>query len=44
MQSKKIGTVVKMHKTAKRIVQIGSAIPASGKKKMMSEAITTPML
>ena len=44
MQSRKMGTVVKMHRTAKIIVQIGSAMCASGYTKIMIEAITTPML
>jgi hypothetical protein len=44
MQSRKMGTVVKMQITVKIIVVMGSAIPALGKKKMIKAAMTTPIL
>jgi hypothetical protein len=39
-----MGTVVKIQITVKISVQIGSAIWASGAKKMITAAITTPIL
>jgi hypothetical protein len=44
MQSRKMGTVVKMQMTVKIIVVMGSAIPALGKKKIIKAAMTTPIL